>query len=320
MGKIPIAEILIEKMLFIFTVAGSLVIFFVMFYIFSNGLPVLKASGLSFFTTGGWDGQFTSAWTAAPGQEIWRFGALELIAGTLLTTGGALLVAGLLGMGCAVFLAEFCPPRLRQPVEACVRLLAGIPPVIYGVVGYTTVVPLIQSLISDELALEMVRICVLDGTSLLAGIMVLGIMITPIFVILATDALEAVPLAYKAASLALGVSHWRTIVKIMIPVARRGILAGGIMAAGVAAGEFIAMAMVAGGVAFLPNPAHGLLFFLEPIRTLAANVFINSEVLGKANMESALFACASVILFICIIFSLLAQLVNRPNLKGGGSR
>ena len=320
MRKRPVAEILIEKTLFIFTMAGSLVIFFVIFYIFSNGLPVIKASGLSFFTSGGWDRLFSAAWTAAPGRAIWKFGAAELIAGTVLTTGGALLVAGLLGMGCAVFLAELCPPGLRRPAEYAVRLLAGIPPVIYGVVGLTVVVPLIKSFISDELAMGMVNICILDGTSLLAGIIVLGVMITPTFVVLATDALEAVPRAYKAASLALGVSHWRTVVKVMIPVARRGILAAGILAAGVAVGEFIAMAMVAGSVAFLPNPAHGLLFFLEPVSTLASNIFLNSQVLGVENMESALFACASVILFICIILSLLAQLINGAKLKGGRSR
>ncbi|HBC93171.1 MAG TPA: phosphate ABC transporter permease subunit PstC [Pelotomaculum sp.] len=320
MRKRPIKEAIIENMLLVCTVVGSLIIFFVMFFIFSKGLPVLQASGLSFFTTGGWDKTFSASWSAAPGKTNWQYGAVELIAGTVLTSVGALLLAVLLGMGCAVFLTEYCPGRLRRPVEAAVQLLAGVPPVIYGVVGLTVVVPLVKSLISNDLAKQMVKICILDGTSLLAGIIVLGVMITPTFVILATDALEAVPATYRAASLALGVSHWRTIVKIIIPVARRGIMAAGILAAGVAVGEFVAMAMVAGGVAFLPNPAHGLVFFLEPVRTLAANIFINNQVLGRKDMEAALFACASVILFICIALSLLAQLINRINLKGGRPR
>ncbi|OPY56007.1 MAG: Phosphate transport system permease protein PstC [Pelotomaculum sp. PtaU1.Bin035] len=319
MKKRPVKEAIVENMILVCAVAGSLIIFFVMFFILSRGLPVLQASGPSFFTAGGWDKTFSISWSAAPGKTNWRYGAVELIAGTVLTSAGALLLAALLGMGCAVFLTEYCPVRLRRPVEGAVRLLAGVPPVIYGVVGLTVVVPLVKSLISNDLAKQMVKICVLDGTSMLAGIIVLGVMITPTFVILATDALDAVPPGYRFASLALGVSHWRTIVKIIIPAARRGIMAAGILAAGVAVGEFIAMAMVAGGVAFLPNPAHGLVFFLEPVRTLAASIFVNNEVLGRKDMESALFACASVILFICIALSLLAQLINRADLKGGRS-
>ncbi|TLM99645.1 ABC transporter permease subunit, partial [bacterium] len=155
----------------------------------------------------------------------------------------------------------------------------------------------------------------LDGTSLLAGVIVLGIMITPTFVILATDALRAVPRKYKEAALALGISPWRMIIKIMLPVARRGIVTGALLSAGTAVGEFVAMALVAGGVAHLPSPANGLVFFLEPVRPLAATIFINSEVIGMSVAESALFAIAALILTICILLSLLAQLVKGLNLR-----
>lgn len=315
------SEEIIEKLLLFFTILGSATVFLIMFFILSNAMPVLRASGLSVLTTGGWDEQFSAAWLATPDQANWSFGAMELIAGTVITTLGALVLAFILGLGCAVFLAELCPQRLRKTLEDAVRLLAAIPPVIYGLIGLTVVVPFIQSrFISDELAMKMIETCVLDGTSLLAGIIVLGIMITPTFVILATEALRAVPETYKTASLALGVSHWRTIVKIILPVARRGVMAGVILAAGTAVGEFIAMLMVSGGVAHLPNPEHGFVFFLEPVRTLAATILLNSEVIGLATCESALFACASIILATSILFSLLAYLIHGAGLKGGKMR
>ncbi|MEW6697479.1 MAG: phosphate ABC transporter permease subunit PstC [Bacillota bacterium] len=315
------SEKIIEKLLLCVTLLGSTTVFFIMFFILSNAMPVLRASGLSFLTTGGWEEQFSAAWLAAPDQANWSFGAMELIAGTVLTTVGALILAVVLGLGCAVFLTELCPAWLRKTLEETVHLLAAIPPVIYGLIGLTVVVPLIQhQFISDELALQMIEICVLDGTSLLAGIIVLGIMITPTFVILAAEALRAVPRSYKTASLALGVSHWRTIVKIILPVARRGIMAGAILAAGIAVGEFIAVLMVSGGVAHLPSPEHGLVFFLEPVRTLAATLLLNSEVIGLATCEAALFACASIILATSILFSLLAYLIHGAGLKGGKPR
>ena len=317
----PWSEKIMEKLLLLCTVLGSATVFLIMFFILSNAMPVFWASGLSFLTTGGWDEQFSAAWSATPDQANWRFGAMELIAGTVLTTVGALVLAFVLGLGCAIFITELCPHRLRKILEESVRLLAAIPPVIYGLIGLTVVVPFIQrQFISDELAMKMIETSVLDGTSLLAGIIVLGVMITPIFVILAAEALRAVPETYKTASLALGVSHWRTIVKIILPVARRGVMAGAILAAGTAVGEFIAVLMVSGGVAHLPNPEHGLVFFLEPVRTLAATLLLNSEVIGLANLEAALFACASIILAFSVLFSLLAYMIHGAGLKGGKLR
>lgn len=312
-----VAESLIEKTLMLMTILGSIVIFFVILFIFSNALPVLHASGLFFFTAGGWEEQFGNAWQAAAGQVNYRFGALELIAGTFYTTAGAMVLAGTVGLGCAIFLAEICPSWLRKPLEAAVHMMAAVPPVIYGLVGFFVIVPVIKSWISDELALRMIKVTTLDGTSMLAGALVLGMIVTPTFIILATDALRAVPRKYKEAALALGVSPWRMIVKVLLPAARRGIITGALLSAGIAVGEFVAMALVAGGVAHLPDPAHGPVFFLEPVRPMAATIFLNSEVIGIPATEAALFALAAFILTISIFFSLLAQLVNGLILRNG---
>lgn len=306
-----IKENLIEKLLLAFTLLSSILIFFIIFFVLSRGIPVLKASGIPFFTTGGWDTQFTKAWLAGAKQSVSAFGALPLIGGTVYTTLGALLVAVPFGLGCAIFLTEMCPAWLRKPLESAVRLLAAIPSVIYGLVGLIVVVPFIAgNLISNEMALKMIKICALDGTSLLAGIVVLSMMIGPVLITLSSDALRAVPRRYKEASFALGISHWRTITRVMLPVARKGILAGAILATGRAMGEAIALSMVAGSVANLPNPAHGPVFFLEPVRTLASTIVDNAEGMGVANCQSALFACGSLLLLSSVLLSVLSRLVS----------
>jgi phosphate transport system permease protein len=305
----PIKEAGMEKILFAFTVLSSILIFFIMFFVVSEAIPVLQANGFRFVFSGGWDEQFVNAWLAPAGEPSWQFGALPLIAGTVYTTAGALLIALPFGLGAAIFLTEMCPAWLRKPLESSVRLLAAIPSVIFGLAGLLLVVPLIaDKLISNEVALRMISICALDGTSLLAGMIVLSMMIIPIFIALAADALAAVPRRYKEASLALGVSHWRTIVKVMLPVAKNGILAGAILATGRAIGEAIALSMVTGSVANLPSLRHGPVFFLEPVRTLASTIIDNAEGMSVATCESALFACATFLLVSCIILSLFARL------------
>ncbi|MFZ5899577.1 MAG: phosphate ABC transporter permease subunit PstC [Bacillota bacterium] len=310
----------IEKILFLFTLLSGILIFFVMFFVLNKGWPVLQANGLGFVFAAGWDQDFQAAWLASADAPQWQFGALPLIAGTVYTTLGALCVAVPLGLGCAIFLTEMCPLWLRKPLESTVRLLAAIPSVIFGLIGLLVVVPFIAThFISNELALKMINICALDGTSLLAGVIVLSMMISPIFIALASDALRAVPQRYKEAAFALGVTHWRTIVKVLIPAARKGILAGAILATGRAIGEAIALSMVTGSVAHLPSPTHGLVFFLEPVRTLASTIVDNGEGMGAVTCESALFACGSLLLISCLLLNLCARFVMGATGKGGVS-
>ncbi len=311
-------ELLIEKLLLFFTLLSSILIFFIIFFVLSQGMPVLKANGFNFLVSGGWDKQFIKAWQAAAGSPVWEFGALPLIAGTFYTTLGALVIAIPFGTGCAIFLAEMCPAWLQKPLESAVRLLAAIPSVIYGLIGLMVVVPFIADIfITNELALKMIKICALDGTSLLAGIIVLSMMIGPIFIAVSSTAIKAVPRRYKEASLALGVSHWRTIIKVILPAARKGIYAGAILATGRAVGEAIALSMVTGSVANLPSIFHGPVFFLEPVRTLASTIVDNSEGMSVATCTSALFACGSLLLLSSIVLSLSARLVSSGMRKGG---
>jgi phosphate transport system permease protein len=310
-----------EKTLLAIALASGAAALLVLVFILKEAWPTWRHNGLGFLTRTGWDQQIVAAWTAPAGQPVWEFGALPLVAGTVYTTIGALALCLPAGVGCAIFLAEICPRQLRELFQSVVRLLAAIPSVIYGLVGLMVVVPWVrQTFITDELALKMIRICPLDGTGLLPGIVVLAAMIGPIFIALATDALRSVPHSYKEAALALGLSHWRAITLVMLPAAWKGILAGAILAAAKAMGEAVAMAMVTGSVAHLPSLRHGWVFFLEPLRTLPAAIIDNAEGMTVPSIQSALFACASVLLVSCACLSFFSRLVTGLAYEGGVER
>ncbi|MDP2210540.1 MAG: phosphate ABC transporter permease subunit PstC [Candidatus Aquicultor sp.] len=303
-----IQEKIIENMLLLATIISSTAIFFIILFVAKEALSSLKHNGLAFFIAGGWDQHIQEAWFSETPK--WDFGALPLILGTFLTTGGALLLTFVLGTGCAIFLAELAPDAIRRPVEAMVRLLAGIPSVIFGLIGLMVVVPFIMdNFISNELALKFIAVAPLDGQSLLAGVIVLTFMVLPFYVTVATDAIRAVPKPYKEASLALGVTQWRSVTKVLIPVAIPGIVTGMILASARAVGEAIALSMVSGGMAFIPDPSHGLVFFLEPVRVMASAIIDNKEAMSVKAIESALFGVGTILLFISILLSLTARLV-----------
>jgi phosphate transport system permease protein len=135
-------------------------------------------------------------------------------------------------------------------------------------------------------------------------------MILPIIVALSVDAINAVPKKYKEASLAMGLSHWRTIVKVIIPAASSGILAGVVLGFGRAIGEAIALSMVTGGVGNVPDPTHGFVFFLTPVLTLASAIVNKSEAISVPSIESALFACGVILLITTTLLSIFTKIVE----------
>ena len=307
-----------ENFLFIATVLSSVLILVIFMFVFKKALPVIQHNGLSFLTAGSWDADFNTAWSAGNTEPSWKFGALPILVRTFLTTFAALFIAVPLGMGCAIFMVELAPGWLRKTLESVIRLLAAIPSVIYGLIGLLVLVPFVRkTFVSDQLALKYIQQFAMDGTGLLVGIVVLAIMIMPIFIALAADALRAVPNSYKEGALALGVTPWRVIIKVMLPVARPGIAAGAILAAGRAIGEAIALSMVSGSVSYLPDIGHGLVFFLEPVRTMASTIVDNGEGMSVMSTESALFTLGVMLLLSSIGLSVAAKLVSRRVVKGG---
>jgi phosphate transport system permease protein len=296
-------EWLVKPILFAATLFSGLVVSLVVAFVIWRSWGLWQAEGLKFLTTGGWDQQLQDAWNGSA-----FFGAAELIFGSLITTVGAVLVAVVVGLGAAVFLAELCPRRLRGPIGSIVQLMAGIPSVVFGLVGLAIVVPYLMDRIPAN-AGEVMPDVPLDGTSILAGIIVLTFMILPFFVAVAVDALKAVPRAYLDGGMALGMTRWRAITRLQLPSATPGLVAGVVLAASRGIGEAIAMSMVAGSLALIATGGHGpLLYLLQPVRTIAsAIVETGADASDVPSIATAMFALASVLLVISLVLSLGAR-------------
>ncbi len=285
--------------------SGSFVLLVIAF-VFWYAAPLFADQGWPFVSTGGWDGQIEEAW------EMVRvtFGALPLLAGTLLSTTGALIVSTVIGLGCAIFIAELSPKSLRRPFETLIQLLAGIPSVVFGLVGLVAVVPFLTRFVPAD-SFEAVADVPLDGASLLAAVIVLSFMILPFFVTVAVDSLRAVPRSYMAGGMALGMRRWRAIVRLQVPAAIPGLLAGIVLASARAVGEAIALSMVAGSIAYVPTLEYGLKYFpFMPIRTLAsAIVETGGEAISIPAIQAALFGLAALLLLFSLALSVSARVM-----------
>jgi len=243
-------------------------------------------------------------------QQVWRpgrgeFGLLAMIAGSIWVTIGAMLLGVPLALAGAVFLAEVAPSGMREVVRSAVELLAGIPSVVYGLFGMVVVVPSVRQIPVSGNA----------GFGLLSASIVLAIMILPTITNIAEDAIRAVPREYKEGSLALGATHWQTIVGVTLPAARSGIVAAVILGIGRAVGETMAMIMVIGNSIIMPTPLNSnpLSIFLSQARTLTGNIAVEISYATGVH-ESALFATGVVLFVLIMIVNSSAQVM----IKGRG--
>jgi phosphate transport system permease protein len=211
---------------------------------------------------------------------------------------------------------------LQRVLEPVVRLLASVPSVIYGLIGVLVVVPFIGNhLVTETERQSVTPIIPLDGSSLLAAVVLLTVMISPIMISIFADGLRAVPRSWLEGSLALGVNRWRTFWKVAVLSARPALIAGTVLATARALGESVMLSMVSGSIGFSPNPVDGLLFFFEPSRGLAATILHNTDELSSPPMEHTLFAIAAVLMFSALMLSLIGWVakvpMNRYFLLGG---
>ena len=219
------------------------------------------------------------------------YGVRTMIVGTLAATAGALLIGGVLGYFTAVFLAFYCPPKLRRILSAVISLLAGIPSVVYGFFGIVFLLPLLS------------RIAPNNGSGLLATALILGIMILPTVVSLSKVSMEAVPRAYYEGSVAMGATHSETVFRIMIPAARSGITASLVLGVGRALGETMAVVMVAGNAPTYPDGLFG------SFRVLTANIVMEMGYAGEVQ-EGALVATGVVLLLFVLLVNLIFGAVS----------
>jgi phosphate transport system permease protein len=208
---------------------------------------------------------------------------------------------------------EFAPAPIRRILEPVVRLLASVPSVVYGLIGVLVLVPFIGNhLISQAAKNSVIPVIQLNGYSLLAAVLILTVMISPIMISIFADGLRAVPRNWLEGSLALGVNRWRTFWNVAVLTARPALIAGTVLATARGLGESVMLSMVSGSVGFAPNPADGLIFFVEPSRGLAATILHNTDELSSPPMKHTLFAIAAVLMFSSLMLSLGGWAARQP--------
>ena len=233
----------------IFLVCGFIAIAFVLVitvYLILSGLPAIREVGLVDFL-------FGTRWASTNDTDP-AFGILPFILTSIYGTAGAILIGVPIGFLMAVFLAKVAPPKVASVIRPVVDLLAGIPSVVYGLVGMMVLLPAIREFFDLP-----------AGDSLLAAIIVLAIMILPSIISVSETALQAVPKEYEEASLALGATELETYFRVSAPAAKSGIAAAVVLGVGRAIGEAMAILMVAGNVANMPSLLRSVKFLTTAI-------------------------------------------------------
>ncbi len=258
-------------------------------YLIVSGIPAIGKIGLTDFL-------FGRKWASTAAEP--SYGILPFILTSIYGTAGAILLGVPVGFMASVYLAKMAPAKIKNVVVEAVSLLAGIPSVVYGLVGMMVLVPGIRRVFN-----------VPDGASLLAAIIVLAIMILPSIIKVSMTSLEAVPREYEDASLALGATPTETYFRVSVPAAKSGIAAAVVLGVGRAIGEAMAVMMVSGNVPNMPE-------LFQSVRFLTTAVA--SEMSYSAGLQrQALFSIALVLfLFIMLINATLNFLLKRDKSNG----
>jgi phosphate transport system permease protein len=278
--------------------------------------PSFAANGLSWFAPGGdVDTQLRvmREGTPLPGHSLLYFRAWPLIWATVLTTVLAVAIALVVSTLAAIFVTEFAPAPVRRVLEPVVRLLAGVPSVIYGLIGILAIAPWVnEHLLSNARKQSVAYVVQLNGANLTTGTLILTVMILPIMVALCANALASVPVSWREGSAALGVNRWRTIWRVSLRTARPAIAAATVLATARALGEAVMLAMVCGGRGFAANPLDGITFLFEPVRPLAATIFQESEGLTIGPLARTIYAMGAVLLVSAAMLSFAGWAAKQP--------
>jgi phosphate transport system permease protein len=269
----------------IIKMSGYSAIFFMLiifYFLLSQGLPAITLVDIKSMLSVRW----------YPIEEY--FGLLPLLAGSLVVTFGATLIAVPFGIGTAVFLAEIAPRWLRELLKPTIEILAGLPSVMLGFIG----IALLTSFVRETFGLP-------TGLSALTGALLLGAISIPTIVSVAEDALDAVPKEYRDGALALGATKWQTIWTVILPAAKSGVLTAVMLGVARSIGETMIVMMVTGNAAVMPE---GLEVFLSPVRTMTATIAAEmGEVANGSVHYHMLFFIGIVLFIISLIVNIIAS-------------
>ncbi|RJP90144.1 MAG: phosphate ABC transporter permease subunit PstC [Desulfobacteraceae bacterium] len=282
-------ENLLELIIRLSGISAIIFVLAIFFFVFREALPIFFSDhfDLAKFL-------FNTQWYPTSEVNV-RYGTFALTFGSISVTFLAMIIAVPFGLGSAIFISEFCGPKMKESLKIIIELLAAIPSVVWGFIGLTVMSRIIVSLTGAPV-----------GVNLLNGGLILALMSVPIIVSISEDALKAVPDSYREAALALGATKWQIIYRVLLPSAKNGLLAAVLLGIGRAVGETMAVLMATGHAVQIP---HGP---LDSVRTLTANI---AAELGEASAGSdhyhVLFLTGILLFIITFAVNLTADLVIR---------
>lgn len=282
-----IKEGIMHALFFVFALASVIAVILICLFLFANGIPTIGKIGVFKFLLG-------KDWS--PTNNPPSFGIFPMILGSIYVTAGAIAVGVPIGLLTAVFMAEYCPPKLYKILKPAVNLLAGIPSIIYGFFGLVVIVPAVRAIFGG------------NGNYILTASILLGIMILPTIINISETSIRAVPRSYYEGALALGAGHDRSVFYSVLPAAKSGIMSSVVLGIGRAIGETMAVVMVAGNQPRMPKG------ILAGVRTMTANIILEMSYSADLHRE-ALIATGVVLFVFILLINLCFSIIT--NKKGG---
>ncbi|WP_102342483.1 phosphate ABC transporter permease subunit PstC [Galactobacillus timonensis] len=277
-------EAFMHGLMFFFGILSIAFVIFISAFLIVSGVPAIGKIGITNFL-------FGTVWASTAADP--KFGILPFILTSFYGTLGAIIIAVPVGLLCAIYLSKIASPKIASLIRSAVELLAGIPSVVYGLVGMIVVVPMVMKTFH-----------IANGSCLFTAIIVLSVMILPAIISVSETALNAVPKEYEEASLALGATYTETVFKVSLPAASSGIAAAVVQGVGRAIGEAMAIMMVSGNVANMPS-------LFKSVRFLTTAVASEMSYASGLQRE-ALFSIALVLfIFVMLIMFLLNFVIKK---------
>lgn len=280
-------EKVIELIIRLSGISAVIFVLAIFYFVFKEGAPMLvdEKFSLSQFL-------FSKEWYPTSESNV-RYGTFALTVGTFSVTVLAMVIAVPFGLGAAIYVSEFCGPKLKETLKIIIELLAAIPSVVWGFIGLTVMSKIIVSVTGATV-----------GVNVLNGAVILALMSVPIIVSIGEDALKAVPDSYREAGIALGATKWQLVYRVLIPAAKNGLLAAVLLGVARGVGETMAVLMATGHAVQIPDG------ILDSVRTLTANI---AAELGEAPEHSphyrVLFLTGVLLFSITFVVNLAADMV-----------
>ena len=266
-----LTEFLVERLIWFAGISTILIVVLIFYFLIREGLPTFLDIPLREL--------FGSRWYPTEGH----FGLWPLISGSLVVTLGAVLISVPLGLLTAIYLSEFAPQWQKEILKPLIEILAGIPSIVLGFLGWVVLAPIIQQLGAPT------------GLTAFTGSLILAYMALPTVISISEDALYAVPKELRDSSLALGATQWQTTLRVVLPAARSGLVMAVMLGIGRAIGETMAVLMVTGNAANIPQFGPGM--FFEPIRTMTATIAAEMGEVAQGTLHYSVLFGIGIVLF-----------------------